>query len=160
MDKDADVVKTCGGRRMAFLLVLLLLLGGFATGVILMVNRSADGLTDDEVIGEWVLINSAESLRFVIESDGSFESTDWPLSLGCVAENWPQTENEIDWSNRGQLRGQWGFDALSQRSLTVRPLDACSSFELVGSPILGDETLRIQLDLAEEPTQSLVFHRE
>lgn len=157
MEANTHMVNTKPSRPWIIALIVALTLAGASFGAVITIGNRP--LTASDVIGEWVLVDSSHELRFTIREDGSMESADWPSSLGCFADTWPTSVDGIDWDERGLFSGRWTLDATGS-SLMVYPDAECSAFSIDSSPILGDRTLSVHLDLSKESTPELRFRRK
>lgn len=158
--RDTHVARLWSRRAWVVLAASVIVFAIIVFGVAMILASVTKPLRADAVAGEWVLSNPSEKMAFVLHSDGRFESEDWPLSLSCAADEWPTSLNDIDWNARRRMGGEWQIDEIDSRAISVRPDSACSTFSINASPVVGDSSLRIHLDLTEEPAASLVFSRK
>lgn len=136
----------------------VILVAAIATVTTLSLNKTLD---ESAVEGDWHLDGEQHSIEIVLNSDGSFVATEWPINLGCQSAPWPSRLAEITWERTVPYEGTWSISEINGKSVTLvgDTEGGCSISALHVSPALGDDSLRMYLDLTGEPVE-LVFSRD
>ncbi|MFF7291480.1 hypothetical protein ACFY9N_03000 [Microbacterium sp. NPDC008134] len=138
----------------AFAFVLLA-----ACGVAAMLNLGRS-LGAADVAGSWRFESEGHSIEIRVDADGGFTAPRWPENLGCSNAPWPSRVADVTWERTVRFEGSWSVDDITGRAINLYgdPSGDCSIVTLNASPVLGDNSLSVTLDLTGEPVE-LTFSR-
>lgn len=129
-------------------------------GVAATVNLGRTLETAD-VEGAWKYESNGHAIELRINADGSFTAARWPENLGCLKGPWPSKVADVTWGRTVRYEGSWSVDDITGRAINLHgdPSGNCSITTLNASPVLGDNSLSVTLDLTGEPVELLFSRR-